>query len=549
MITVGLYGIPDTTHGPAATYTHDHGVVLMRDGRVLAAVELERWTGRKHDNRLPLFIHEILAALVPSDEPVRFVSANSFAGSTFLAADGNLRIEPDGKVDVGRILTPASVRWYPDGITPRPAEGWIICHEMAHLAALLPFVGQFEDGSLLIHIDGGASDSASSVWRSEESGAQLISTSWDRLKVPVNNFNVNPLVRAILGLKDWEHLSIPGKLMGYAGWGTPKPEYAVWLKENGWFLDRPDDPVTLLAQVNSIADEPLTAFDPTARLLQDLCATIQAYFEEEIVRAVDEDLAHVDGGAIYYAGGAALNIPANVRIAQLGRRLYVPPPTNDSGLALGAAAWLEYQERGRLPLHSPFLGRYGGACGAPDMDAIPQVADLFNQGAVVGICNGAGEVGPRALGHRSLLARADDPRLRQRVSETIKGREWYRPLAPVIAVEVAKDVLGPDAAESPLAHYMLGAWPVAETWRKAFAGVLHGDGSVRAQVVWNTDPENAWLHALLLHVWERYRLPGLINTSFNPNGRAIVQRHEDALPLARQMGLDAVVIHGSLYRL
>ncbi len=548
MITVGLYGIPDTTHGPAATYTHDHGVAFMRDGQVLAVVELERWTGRKHDNRLPLFIHEILSSFVPADEPVRFVSANSFAGSTFISSDGNLRIEPDGKVDVGRILTPARVRWYPDGITPRYAEAWIICHELAHLAALLPFVGQFEEGSLLLHIDGGASDSASSVWRSVARGAQLVSSSWDRLKVPVNNFNVNPLVRAILGLRDWEHLSIPGKLMGYAGWGTPRPEYAVWLRENGWFLDHSGDPADLLAQVNSIADEPLATFDPSTRVLQDICATIQAHFEDQVVRVVNDDLEHVNVDAIYYAGGAALNIPTNVRISRLGRRLHVPPPTNDSGLALGAAAWLEYQERGRLPLASPFLGRYRGACGTPDTEAIPQIGELLNHGFVVGVCNGAGEIGPRALGHRSLFARADDPRLRRRLSETIKRREWYRPLAPVIAKEVANDVLGPEAAASPLARYMLGAWPVAETWREAFAGVLHRDGTVRAQVVRDSDPEDAWLYALLIHMWERYRLPGLINTSFNLNGRAIVQSHEDALPLARQMGLDAVVIHGSLHR-
>ena len=548
MITVGLYGIPDTTHGPAATYTHDHGVAVMRDGQVLAAVELERWTGCKHDNRLPLFIHEILAALVPDGEPVRFVSANSFAGSTFISADGNLRIEPDGKVEVGRILTPARVRWYPDGITPRPAEGWIICHEMAHLAALLPFVERFEEGALMVHVDGGASDSASSVWRSVEGGAHLVSASWDRLKAPVNNFNVNPLVRSILGLQDWEHLSIPGKLMGYAGWGTPRPELARWLQDNDWFLNGPDDPAVLLAEVNSHLDTPLPAFDPTAQPLQDICATIQAHFEDEVSRAVGKDLAHANGGPIYYAGGAALNIPANVRISHLGRELHVPPPTNDSGLALGAAAWLEYQERGRLPLHSPFLGRYGGPCDTPATDAIPRVGELLDQGDVVGICNGAGEVGPRALGHRSLLARADRPGLRQRISETIKGREWYRPLAPVLAEEVARDVLGQEAAESPLSRFMLGAWPVAGEWQGSFAGVLHKDGTVRAQVVGGGDPEDGWLHALLLHVWERYRLPGLINTSFNPGGRAILQRHEDALPMARQMGLDAVVIHGSLHR-
>ena len=116
---------------------------------------------------------------------------------------------------------------------------------------------------------------------------------------------------------------------------------------------------------------------------------------------------------------------------------------------------------------------------------------------MVGICNGAGELGPRALGHRSLLARADRVPLRDRVSEGIKRRAWSRPVAPVLCAEAAADVLDPVAVESPLSRFMLGAWPVRPAWRRGLAGVLHGDGSVRAQVVRANDPDNGWLHALL----------------------------------------------------
>ncbi|AUX27014.1 uncharacterized protein SOCEGT47_075870 [Sorangium cellulosum] len=74
MITVGLYGIRDTTSRLRTTYTHDHSLAVMRDGHVLSIVEVERWTGRKHDNRLDAVIMELLAALVPPDEEVRFAS-------------------------------------------------------------------------------------------------------------------------------------------------------------------------------------------------------------------------------------------------------------------------------------------------------------------------------------------------------------------------------------------------------------------------------------------------------------------------------------------
>ena len=112
----------------------------------------------------------------------------------------------------------------------------------------------------------------------------------------------------------------------------------------------------------------------------------------------------------------------------------------------------------------------------------------------------------------------------------------------------AREVLEDVAVSSPLSDHMLGAWPVRADWRRALAGVLHGDGSVRAQVV-RDDGRNAWLHGLLHHLWVARGIPALINTSFNGPGQPIVHLHADALPLARQLGLDAVVVHGSLHRL
>ena len=164
MITVGIYGIPDASSRQRPTFVHDHSVAVMRDGAVLTVVQLERWTGNKHDNRLPHHIGEILAAVLPPNEPVRFVCANSFLGSTFLSADGSLRIEPCAATSVSEDLIPARVRWFPDGQNPRQAEGFIISHELAHIASLLPFVGGFDEGAVAAHVDGGASDSSSSLW-------------------------------------------------------------------------------------------------------------------------------------------------------------------------------------------------------------------------------------------------------------------------------------------------------------------------------------------------------------------------------------------------
>ncbi len=539
MITVGIYGIQDTTHGRRPTYTHDHGVALMRDGRVITVVQLERWTGQKHDNRLSSFIHEILGRLVPADEQVRFVSVNAFVGSSFISADGNLRIEPRREVGISAEPVPAEVVWHPDGLRRRPAEGWVVCHELAHLTALLPFVGRFADGALAAHIDGGASRSACSFWTIAGGRPVLETASWDLLKDEVNNFNVNPGVRALLGFHAEEHLAIPGRLMGYAGLGRADDALEAWLRERRWLLEF-DDAVAGRALALRLG-----RLDPRSPACQDFAATIQRAFERAVTAELQRRAPH--GARLYLAGGAALNIPTNALLQRHFAEVWVPPGTDDTGLALGAAAWIEHLDHGPLPVHGPFLNAFATPEDEPDDASIEEVARALVDGQIIGVCNGAGELGPRALGHRSLLARADSVTLRRRLSEQVKRREWYRPLAPILCDEAAREVLDDAAVASPLSRWMLGAWPVKPAWRAQLAGVLHLDGSVRAQVVVD-DGHHGWISRLLRLLWRRDGLPALINTSFNGPGEPIVHHHEHALPRARALGLDGVVIHGSLHR-
>ena len=550
MITVGLYGIRDTTHGRMPSYTHDHSLAVMREGRVETVVPLERWTGRKHDNRLDAYLPELLGQLgLDGSEEVRFVSVNAFVGDAFQTADGNLRIEPRAPVPISPAPVEAKVHWYPDGLRPRAARGWVLCHELAHVASLLPFAGRFEPDSLLAHVDGGASDSASSFWHWDGKTARLLASSWDGLKVPLNNFNVNPLVRAILGFAAEDHLAIPGKLMGYAGHGEPSDHILAWLRKHRFFLDATDDPAVLLAAFNRHFDTSWERFDPKDQRCRDIAATLQRHFEQEVSGALLDWQRGTGARHLYYAGGAGLNIPTNVLLESSGafESVHVPPCTNDTGLALGAAAWLELLDRGELERHGPFLGRLGTSSAEPSPGDVGEVARRLAAGQVIGVCNGAAEIGPRALCHRSILARADDVALRRRVSEDIKRREWYRPVAPVLLQDHAGRVFGPAVATSRLAAFMLGAYRVLPEWRPRFAGVLHADGTARPQVIHRDDQDQSWMVRLLDAAWRDHELPGLINTSFNGPGEPILHRPADALACGRRLGLDAVVVDGVLH--
>lgn len=535
MLTVGLYGIRDTSGGGGPTYTHDHSLALMLDGRVVDVVPLERVTRTKHDNRLDLHICALLADRV-GEGPVRFVSVNGFVGDAFLSADGNLRIEPRAPVAISAEPVPARVQWWPDGLHRRDAEGWALCHEFAHVASLLPFVGRFEPESLLVHVDGGASDSACSAWWWDGREARLLEASWSLLKEPLNNFNVGPLGRLALGLSPEDHLSMPGKLMGFAGHGRADSALREWLVDRGFFLGVDD---------NEVRAELDAHFGSTIPWM-DIAATVQADFEDRVGAQILSWQQRTGARRLYYAGGAALNIPTNAKLEASGRfeDVHVPPCTNDTGLALGAAAWLEYRERGHVELHDAFLAN--ADTGQPTLEHVDEIAGFLAGGAVLGLCNGRAEVGPRALGHRSIVARLDDVALRKRVSEDVKRREPYRPVAPVLLAEVAVEAFGPAVASSRLATFMLGAWKLRPGWEERFRGVVHTDGTLRPQVVSESD---TFLAALLRRLWHHYEIAGLINTSFNGPGEPMVHTRADALACAQRLGLDGVVIDGALRRL
>ena len=547
MITVGLYGIPTRHRDPLLGQTHDHGIALMRDGVVLEVVELERWTGRKHDARLPEFMGELLERFLPSDEPVRFASVNSFVGDTFNSVDGSLSIQPLGDPGLTEPLCPASVRWRRRGKT-RSAEGWVVPHEWAHLGSLLPFAGAIPDGSLLAHIDGGASRSACSFWVQENGLPRLIESSWARLKAPVNNFNVGPLALALVGLSQRDHLALPGRLMGLAAWGHSTEDTLAWLLEHGWFLDHTGPPEALLDPINRHFRTELKAFNHRDPTCHHLAACTQRWFEDQVTDALVETANSLGATRLYLAGGAALNIPTNSRLSTHFDVLVVPPCTSDCGLALGAAAWVEACHGSQIAESSPFLHRFGTQDREPESASLPTIARALADGEVLGVCNGAAEVGPRALGHRSLLARPDSIPLRVRVSERCKQREWYRPVAPVVHSTLAPELIGDAAAKSHLARWMLGAWPVADALRPQFQGAVHADNTARVQVVDPDRREDAWLSKLLEILWENHGVAGLLNTSFNAPGAPNLQRDTHALPLARQLHLDGVVIQGALHR-
>ncbi len=400
-------------------------------------------------------------------------------------------------------------------------EAFHCFQELAHSASNLPFTGGFEDNSLLVHMDGGASQCNTSAFLYKDSRITYVYHSWETL-FSVLNFGYNQLTYSMLGMHEDTRMAAPGKLMGYAAYGQDTPELRAWLYKHDWFRTHLQAPERFFKAAQEDFGWHATGFDLHDQLLMDIAACCQAEFEEHMLSLLTRLRKQTGATRLYAAGGATLNVELNRKLLASGLfdEVFIPPCCSDCGLAIGAAALAAFLDRGSVERHSPFLNN-AGLSPARELGRQLDIKELgarLERGQVVAISTGAAEVGPRALGHRSLLASPADVRSRTYVSETIKRREWYRPVAPVVLEDLAENLF-PGATGTPLTDYMLCNVMVHPDWRDRIPAV-----------------------ALLREVWETHQLPCLINTSFNGLGEPIVHSAEQSEETAQRLGVDVLVL-------
>jgi carbamoyltransferase len=309
--------------------------------------------------------------------------------------------------------------------------------------------------------------------------------------------------------------------------------------------------------------DPIDLETAEGRRYADIAASVQLVLEEvliDLARALRRELDLPD---LCLGGGVALNGCANARLlAESGfERLFVPPAPGDAGCALGAALFADRVHFGNpdrlLPDH-PFWGpsvdagelaRLAAEDGLPhrqveDGALLEEVAGALEAGAVVGWMEGAGELGPRALGHRSILAAPHQARTRDRLNLRIKRREEFRPFAPAVPAEVADRYFELPAGGARLGRFMSGVFPVRPEWRARLQAVTHVDGTARVQVV---EAEMVpRLHGLLHAYGKRSGIPVLLNTSFNLAGEPIVSRAVEGYSTFRRSDMDLLVVENGL---
>jgi len=341
------------------------------------------------------------------------------------------------------------------------------------------------------------------------------------------------------------------KVMGLAAYGRPvHSEYfrrAMRVRDGG-FETAPIDWDSLCPRRGES--------DPFLQVHADLAAGIQTRVEEMLLELAQWLHARTGDDVLTMAGGVALNCVANARLAREGpfKTVWVQPASGDAGTALGAALYTAHRLGDRVqPVATAALGRAWSegelerwlTDAAIAFERPHSIADATAQiiadDGIVAWFQGQSEYGPRALGHRSLLANPKYGNNLERLNN-IKGREQFRPVAPMVLESRAHEIFE-GQLPSP---YMLFTHRVKNAWRDKIPAVVHVDGTARVQTVDNRD--EPLVAQMLEAVAERTGVPVVVNTSLNTAGRPMVDAPRDALECFGSAPIDALALGPFLVR-
>jgi carbamoyltransferase len=311
--------------------------------------------------------------------------------------------------------------------------------------------------------------------------------------------------------------------------------------------------------------DPIDLATPEGARFADVAASVQRVLEDVLVdlaRSLQRETGLDD---LCFGGGVALNGCANARILRESgfRNLYVPSAPGDAGCALGAALYADriHFQRAHSPIPDhPYWGPEIDAAELsriaiedglpleqpPEARLLAETVDDLCAGRIVGFMQGRTELGPRALGNRSILAAPHDATMRDALNRSIKFREEFRPFAPAVPIEHADKFFELPPGGARLGRFMSGVFPVKGEWRDKLAAVTHVDGTARVQTVAREMAPR--FHALLEAYGARTGIPVLLNTSFNLAGEPIVNRAVEGYSTFRRSGIDVLVAGTTVVR-
>jgi len=547
-----------------SAFYHDSAAALIRDGRLVAAASEERFTRKKHDWGFPA--HACRYVLREGNTSIDKIDHVAFYDKPFVKFERMLftllRTFPRGLKAFNFALSQmlGEQMWVKSAIRKElDWDGEVLFgeHHRSHAASAF-YLSPYEEAAILT-VDGVGEWSTAT--RGHGRGTTITLT--DEIRFP---HSLGLLYSAFTYYLGFKVNSAEYKVMGLAPYGKPtyldQVHELIELREDGSFALNMEY-FSFTRGLEMINERFCSLFGGPARPVEgprltqrefDIAASIQAVTDEVMVglaRGLHEKTGLEN---LCLAGGVSLNCVANAKIMEQTpfERVFIQPAAGDAGGAIGVAIdvwcnalgnerrfvmdhayWGPGYDRDRIRSHlDEFEAVYEET---PEPELVDRVAALIDEQQVVGWFQGRMEFGPRALGNRSILADARDPKMKDTLNMKIKFREGFRPFAPSVIAERAGDWFEGET-RSP---FMLLVAQVREN-RRLIPSVTHVDGSARLQTV--SRDANPLYYDLLMAFERRTGCPVVINTSFNVRGEPIVCTPADAYRCFMRTNMDWLVV-------
>ncbi len=574
-----------------SAFYHDSAAVLLRDGEVVAAVQEERFSRIKHDDAFPKqSIEYCLEQAGITIHDVDYIGYYEKPWTKFeRLLESYLAFAPKGYKSFKRALPlwlgkKTRLHKVIDKELGLRKHNYVFCeHHESHAASAF-FPSPFEEAAILT-MDGVGEWATSTLAHGKGNNVEIS----QEIRFP---HSLGMLYSAFTGYLGFKVNGDEYKVMGLAPYGEPRFadlifEHLIDVKDDGSFwMDMAyfnyGAGLTMTTEKfhQLFGAPPKHIDDPLEQRHMDLAASVQKVTEEVVLKIANHLHATTGSKNLCMAGGVALNCVANGRIAREGpfENIWIQPASGDAGGALGVAKLIWHKLLGKQRDPAQPDAQYGSLLGPEyGMDEIrhaldaqnatyevfeedalvERVASLLEEGQCIGWFQGRMEYGPRALGCRSIIGDARDPRMQTTMNTKVKFRESFRPFAPCVLADKTDEYFDIGEQKSP---YMLLVGPVKEERRKALSAdeqsakgfdrlrvirsdipaATHVDFSARVQTVDGTS--NPRLHQLMSRFHEKTGSAVIVNTSFNLGWEPIVNKPEEAIHTFMASHLDALVL-------
>jgi len=555
-------------------YYHDSAAALLKDGKLVAAAEEERFTRKKHDNSFP--INSVKYCLESQNIDINDIKYIAFYEKPMMKFERLLSQHLE--------TFPLSIKTF---ISSTPA--WI--NEKLRIPSILKKKLKYKGD--VFFVEHHLAHAASSFLVSPFKKAAILTADgvgeWTTTSYGVGNENKINLMKEIrfpssLGL-------LYSTITAYLGFSVNNSEYKVMgLSPYGNTDKRTNPYYNKLKKVLDIKDDGSYQFDmsyfifdhadrmPSKKMFdllggpsrkeseeltkrhKDIAAALQIILEEVMTKILNHVQKVTKEENIVLGGGVALNSVYNGKILRNTKfkNIWIQPNATDGGTSIGAAAYVYFtllDKKRNFEMKSAYLGPEFTAkeikkflnknkikykTFKSDKELVKEVAKLINTENVIGWHQGRMEWGPRALGSRSILSNPANPKMQEILNIKVKHREKFRPFAPVVCEDDALKYFDCDKPVPGPTDYMLMVYPIRKEYHKKIPVVTHVDGSGRLQTI--RRDQNPMYYDLIKESGKLSGIPILINTSFNIRGEPIVCTPYDAYRCMMGTGIDYLVI-------